>query len=230
MTSQPDRHSSATRRPGRPRQSKDQSGDVRERLLDAATELAVERGFEASGLREIAARAEVSPGMIAYYFGDRSGLHEAIFARAFDRIAARVRALLGDSERTRDDRLSELVRIQVETIAADPWLPRLLMREVLSRDDSPMAGFIARTVAEGPLQMMVSWLAEEQARHGIRDDLDPRMLAVTIASLASFPFLMLPMIGDHIGVAFDDDFPDRLIEHNQKFLTQALRARTEEER
>ena len=50
----------------------------------AATELAVERGFEASGLREIAARAEVSPGMIAYYFGDRSGLHEAIFERAFD--------------------------------------------------------------------------------------------------------------------------------------------------
>jgi hypothetical protein len=93
-----------------------------------------------------------------------------------------------------------------------------------------MAGFIARTVGEGPLQMMVTWLAEEQAKHGIRDDLDPRMLAVTIASLASFPFLMLPMIGDHIGVAFDDDFPDRLIEHNQKFLTQALRARTEEER
>ena len=230
MSTPPHRHPAPPRGPGRPPQSADEGGDVRERLLDAATELAVERGFEASGLREIAARAEVSPGMIAYYFGDRSGLHEAIFARAFDRIASRVRALLGDPERSRDDRLSELVRIQVETIAADPWLPRLLMREVLSRDDSPMTGFIARAVGEGPLQIMVTWLAEEQARHGIRDDLDPRMLAITIASLASFPFLVLPILGDQLGVAFDAEFPDRLIEHNQKFLTQALRARPEEER
>jgi hypothetical protein len=122
------------------------------------------------------------------------------------------------------------VRIHVATIAADPWLPRLLMREVLSRDESPMRDFIARSVADGPLQMMATWLAEEQARHEIRDDLDPRMLAITIASLASFPFLVLPLIGDHIGVAFDDDFPDRLIEHNQKFLAHALRARTENDR
>ena len=230
MSNQTHRQASPSRGPGRPRQSGDEGGDVRERLLDAATELAVERGFDASGLREIAARAEVSPGMIAYYFGDRSGLHEAIFARAFDRIAARVRALLSDSARTGEDRLSELVRLHVETFAADPWLPRLLMREVLFHEDSPMTEFVARAVGEGPLEMMVTWLAEEQAQHGIRDDLDPRMLAITIASLASFPFLMLPIIGDHIGVAFDDDFPDRLIEHNQKFLTQALRARPEKER
>ena len=230
MSSQPHGQPPAPRGPGRPRQSGDDSGAVRERLLDAATELAVERGFEASGLREIAARADVSPGMIAYYFGDRSGLHEAIFERAFTRVADQVRALLDDSEGSGRDRLSELVRIHVATIAADPWLPRLLMREVLSRDESPMRDFIARSVADGPLQMMATWLAEEQARHEIRDDLDPRMLAITIASLASFPFLVLPLIGDHIGVAFDDDFPDRLIEHNQKFLAHALRARTENDR
>ena len=66
---------------------------MRERLLDAATELAIAQGFDACGLREIAARAEVSPAMVAYYFGDRQGLYEAMFQRIFDRITEQARAV-----------------------------------------------------------------------------------------------------------------------------------------
>ncbi len=199
-------------------------------MLDAATELAVEQGFDACGLREIASRAEVSPGMIAYYFGDRQGLYEAMFQRAFDRIASKVRALLSDPGRAEGDRIGELVRIQVEAIAADPWLPRLVIREVLVRGESPMADSLGEIIAKGPMQMMIGWLEEEQAKHVIREDLDPRMLAMTIASLTGFPFLMLPVVGDQIGIQLDDDFPEKLIEHNRRILDCALRARTEDER
>ena len=97
----------APRGPGRPRHEDgcDKTGEVRERLLDAATELAVEQGFEACGLREIAARAVVSSGMISYYFGDRQGLYEAMFRRAFDRVGERVQALIEAPERSGGDRL-----------------------------------------------------------------------------------------------------------------------------
>ncbi len=220
----------SARGPGRPRHSEGEGGEVRERLLDAVTELAVEQGFDACGLREIAARADVSSGMIAYYFGDRMGLYEAMFQRAFDRIASQVGELLKDPDRTGGDRLEELVRIHVSAIAADPWLPRLLMREVLSRGDSPMAKLVGEAVAQGPLRQLISWLEEEQAKHEIREEFDPRMLAMTIMSLTAFPFLMLPIVGDQIGLQLDSAFPDRLIEHNQKFLALALRARTEDER
>jgi len=141
------------RRPGRPRLEESEGAEVRERLIDAATALAVECGFDTCGLREIAARAEVSPGMIAYYFGDRDGLHEAMFERAFDRVTAQVRALLEPSQpecelesesepaarseasgasgaapdaagpSVAGDRLDELIRIHARTLAADPWLP-----------------------------------------------------------------------------------------------------------
>lgn len=223
-------NSPPARRPGRPRQSEGEGGEVRERLIDAATELAVEQGFDTCGLREIAARADVSPGMIAYYFGDRQGLYEAMFERAFERIASQVRDLISDRARSGVDRLDELVRIQVSAIAADPWLPRLLMREVLARGEAPMAEFVGNAVGRGPLRQMISWLEEEQANHVIREEFDPKMLAMTIASLAGFPFLMLPLVGEHIGLQLDDDFPDRLIKHNQKFLAYALRAQTEDER
>jgi hypothetical protein len=76
--------------------------------------------------------------------------------------------------------------------------------------------------------MMVDWIEQEQERHEIRSDYDPRMLAMTIASLTGFPFLMLPLVGDRLGLELDDEFPDRLIAHNQKLLSNALRAHTEE--
>lgn len=219
----------APRGPGRPRleDKTDKAGQVRERLLDAATELAVERGFEASGLREIAARAAVSSGMISYYFGDRQGLYEAMFRRAFDRVGQRVEALIQDPKRSDDDRLDELIRIQVEAIAADPWLPQLIVREVLARAESPSREHFAKSVGGGPLVLMVRWLEEEQERGVLRSDFDPRMIAMTLASLSAFPFLMLPIVGEEIGLELDESFPARLIEHNQKFLAHGLRAQSE---
>ena len=212
-----------SRRPGRPH--KDDESDVSERLLDAATELAVEVGFEACGLREIARRAGVSPGMIAYYFGDRDGLYQAMFQRIFARMHERVFEVLEDSSVTSEDRIAALIRIQVSTIAADPWLPRLVMREVLARQDAGLHGIVKEQVAKGPIARMVEWLEEEQARHGIRTDLDPRLLAMTIAGLAGFPYLMAPIVGEEIGLDFDADFAERLIEHNQRILTAGLRPR-----
>jgi TetR/AcrR family transcriptional regulator len=222
----------APRGPGRPRHEDgcDKTGEVRERLLDAATELAVEQGFEACGLREIAARAVVSSGMISYYFGDRQGLYEAMFRRAFDRVGERVQALIEDPERSGGDRLDELVRIQVEAIAADPWLPQLIVREVLAHADSPSRDHFAKNVGGGPLMLMVRWLEEEQERGVLRPDFDPRMMAMTLASLSAFPFLMLPLVGEEIGIELDESFPARLIEHNQKFITHGLRAHSEKTR
>lgn len=218
------------RRPGRPRSADADHGEVAERLLDAATELAVEQGFDACGLREIAARAEVSSGMISYYFGDRQGLYEAMFQRAFDRISSKVDALMADPSIGGDDRLDELVRLHVATIAADPWLPRLLIREVLAETESSLKTELASRVGQGPMKLMIDWIKEEQKRGVLRSDLDPRMMAITLASLSAFPFVMLPIIGEEIGLTLDETFPDRLIDHNQRLLARGIRAISESQK
>ncbi len=138
--------------------------------------------------------------------------------------------LMQDPERSSGDRLDDLVRIQVESIAADPWLPQLIVREVLARAESPLRTRFAESVGHGPLMLMARWLEEEQERGVLRSDFDPRMMAMTLASLSAFPFLMLPIVGEEIGLELDETFPARLIEHNQKFLAHGLRARSEEER
>jgi AcrR family transcriptional regulator len=220
---------SPQRRPGRPRLDESDGADVRNRLLESATGLAIEQGFEACGLREIAARAGVSPGMIAYYFGDREGLHEAMFQRAFDRLTDEVERLI-ERERTEGegDRLDELIRIHVSALAADPWIPKLLARDVLAAGESALGRRAAERLSRGPLRLIVSWLEREQARGVLRADLDPRLTAITIASLSVFPFLVLPILGGHLGIALDDALAARLIEHNQRILSDGVRVRSGE--
>jgi len=242
------------RRPGRPRLDESEGAEVRERLIDAATELAVECGFEACGLREIAARAEVSAGMIAYYFGDREGLHEAMFERAFERVTDQVRALLepglesqapprsesraspgaqresgslAPPRRAAGDRLDELIRIHVRALASDPWLPKLIARDILSAGDSGMRARAAERLRRGPVPIIVRWIEEEQACGRLRADLDPRWLSISIASLAVFPFLALPIVGDGLGVELDEEGLLRLIEHNRELLDHGVRAGTD---
>jgi AcrR family transcriptional regulator len=225
----PDAESDAApRRAGRPRSDERRDSEVADRLLDAATELAVEQGFEACGLREIAARADVSSAMIAYYFGDRQGLYEAMCQRAIDRVSAQVLELVESPSPDASDRLDDLVHLHVSVIAADPWLPKLIMREVLAATDSSIKIAVADRVGHGPMNLMIRWIEEEQAQGILRKDLDPKMMAMTLASLAAFPFVMLPIIGEEIGLQLDEDFPTRLIEHNQRLLARGIRASEED--
>ncbi|MCW2623118.1 MAG: hypothetical protein JWL64_2720 [Frankiales bacterium] len=53
----------------------------RERLLDAATELFAERGFENTTVRDLGARAGVDPALIARYFDSKTGLYLAALRR-----------------------------------------------------------------------------------------------------------------------------------------------------
>jgi betaine-aldehyde dehydrogenase len=48
-------------------------------LIEMTIDSLAERGYIGSTLAEIAGRADVSPGLVAHYFGDKDGLLNAAF-------------------------------------------------------------------------------------------------------------------------------------------------------
>lgn len=56
--------------------------DVRNRLLDAATEICAESGFKAASVRKICERAGANLAMVNYYFGGKDALYRAVIERA----------------------------------------------------------------------------------------------------------------------------------------------------
>ena len=205
-------------RVGRPRQTEG-AADVREQLLDAAIRLATERGIDATSIRAIADEAGVTPGMISYYFGGKQGLSEAMIDRVYERIVARVRAFLDEPEA--GDPLTGLVQFQVATFASAPWLPQLVVREVLAKDGPLRKFFIAR-IASGPATLVPALLRREMASGRIRDDLDPALTMLSLMGMLVFPFLAYPVLHDVLGYEIDQDFRDRLTAHTCAIVERGL--------
>jgi AcrR family transcriptional regulator len=147
-----------SRGPGRPRRT-DGTG-VRERLIDAAITLGTARGLDAIGIREIAAEAGVTPGMIAYYFGDKGGLYEAMLDRVYQQVLTNLVQIAETPASSDEHPLARLVQLQISTLMRTPWMPQLIVREVIGRE-GPLRAFFRDRLATGPAKLIPALLRRE---------------------------------------------------------------------
>jgi AcrR family transcriptional regulator len=68
----------------------------REQLLDIGRELFAERGYEATSVEEVAARAGVSKPVVYEHFKGKDGLYALVVDRELSRLGARLEAALDD--------------------------------------------------------------------------------------------------------------------------------------
>jgi AcrR family transcriptional regulator len=69
---------------GKPTDKPADAGDTKRRILDAAEELFMEHGFEATSLRLITTAAGVNLAAANYHFGSKEELFQAVFTRRLD--------------------------------------------------------------------------------------------------------------------------------------------------
>ncbi len=192
-------------RPGRPKgRAPEQS---RQALIDAARDLFSRREFAAVSLRQIAQRAEVNPAMIHYHFGGKEGLYSAMLEERFA-------PLLNELEMLPADRpgLAHFVESYVRLLAANPWLPNLVVREVLYGKSSFREQFIQRFAARAG--RIIPELIDDERRAGIlRSDIDPAMATLSLLSMAVFPFIGRPVVEPVLDIDMDEIFVQRWVEH-----------------
>lgn len=184
------RNTTAARRrpPGRPAGD---SADLRERLLDAAIACYARRGIAATSLRAIATEANVTPGLLHYYFGDRGQLQQAVVEERLMPAFDSVRVRLGAS-----DDIAALVAGFVagiaDAVARNPWLPSLWVREVLCEGGALRELLFERLAPQMP-QMLAQRFAAAQRAGRLNPDLDPRLLVVSLVGLTLFPAAGAPI-------------------------------------
>ena len=125
--------------------SREQAAQNRERILDAATQLFRERGFEGIGLADLMKEAGLTHGGFYGHFSSKDDL----IAQACARASARSRALWGKlAERAPDDPLSEIAGVYLTSKHRDnPGAGCLLA--ALGPDVSRQGPAARRAVTEG---------------------------------------------------------------------------------
>ncbi len=93
MNRQSTPHTQDPRDPAAAVQPRDELEESRRRqLIEVTIDSLAEVGYVGSTLAQIASRADVSPGLVAHYFGDKDGLLAASFRTLARRVDQRVRA------------------------------------------------------------------------------------------------------------------------------------------
>lgn len=206
----------ASRTPGRPT---GESGDIRDRLLDAAVRRFAAQGIAGTSLRDIASEAGVTPALVHYYFGGRDALLPVVIE---ERVMPLVMGLRVPVEQAGDDLralVEGFVRTVIGTAFAHPWLPQLWVREVL-HESGALRGLMLERV--GPLlpRMLAARFAQAQRLGHLNPRVDPRLLVASIMGQTMFLVASAPVWRSLFDA--DDIDTDALVRHVLALLESGL--------
>ena len=211
---------SASTKPGRPPAERDLA--VRQQLLSAARSLFAKHGYAAVSTRALAEAAQVNPAMISYYFDNKQGLYEAMLSDTFQPLVERLGALLGSSA-DQPRPIRSFLEAYMRTLGANPWMPPLILREVVAEGGRLRGWFIQQFASKGG-GLLTQLIKREQEAGRLRADLDPTMAALSLVSMAVFPFVAMPVASEVFGMRVREDYLDRLITHTERVFLQGVSA------
>ena len=158
-----------------------QNKDQRQRcLMEAATQVFAEKGYDAATTREVAVRASCSEGLIHRYFGGKRGLLMAILERKADAVMnASVESMPADAEL--GDEIYRMLMSKVEMY----WEEREFMRVAVARSivDRDIGLLIGERLNGAHVRVNAERLRVHQRAGRIRNDIDVEAVALSLSGL-----------------------------------------------
>ncbi len=217
------RKSSGKRRPGRPAGTAHTEA-IRNALLAAARELFAKRDFKAASVRDIAAAARVNPAMIHYHFGDKDGLYRAMLQETIGPVLQKVQILMQRRGKQSATSVHDAFESVITMMIHEPWVARLIVREVLAEEGAFRDMFIRDFAAKGGGRIPA--LLEREIESGtVRKDFDTKLGALSFMSMALFPFMALPVAEKIFDIRMTEAFARRLVDHTMRLFYEGAGTR-----
>lgn len=161
--------------------------DSRTQLIDAALRIILDKGIDAVRIEEIVAEVGVTKGSLYWHFEDREALIKAAIAEHIRRLNAETISAVSDAIASSSGKEDYFARIA--PYIADPfdkeqvrdrW--RRLAILVETRND-PELNAMMKDLQSRNLSVFVELMTEAQAAGVLRQDLDPRAVAVALNAM-----------------------------------------------
>ncbi len=170
-------------------------------ILDAAERLFADKGYDATSLSEVGARAGVSRATPGYFFGSKSDLYQAVLDRCFAEVrdavrVGRARALA--SSQSPDAILAGAVSDYFDFLAARPNFIRLIERVALNGGRLP-EGVSHLSAGQEALAAISAELGLDDSPSG-----DAAQLLLSVISLCWFPLIHARTVAPAVGVGLED--------------------------
>jgi len=198
--------------------------DTKERLIETASKLFAERGFDGASVRDIVRSCGVNLGAVTYHFGSKEGLFAAVVARKiepFQRIGEEILRSKGSPE----ERLRLLlVRYASRVLREDPTL-KVFFSEVLAG-----ASRLPRVAVESVAfrNRIFADIVKDGVRQGVFRECDVECAAWSFFGMMSAYILYAPLIskGRRQG-AFPKAYTKRVIDAALDIFLRGIMVRGE---
>lgn len=166
---------------------KNHTGGLEARIVDAARQLFIERGFVGTSMSDIASRAGINRPTLHYYFRTKERMFDAVFGGIVGTLVPRVKNIVLQPDRPIGERVASVVDAYYDVFGANPGLPMFIVREMHRDFDG-----VVRTIMEMRLGQYI-----ESVRQGLQGEMDSgrlrqvpmRYLFLTFYSMLTMPFV-----------------------------------------
>ena len=157
---------------------------TRERLLDEALTLFSQRGFAATGIRDILQAAGVTQPTLYHHFADKASLLQTLIERHYGESQQRLEEIIA-CESTVVSKLLAFVTSSFEHCCVDPRVPRLMFQTYFGPTVPEIDGVLDK-LTEKRFRLVISIM-----EHGMRTDSlaasNAEFLALSFCSLIDQP-------------------------------------------
>lgn len=194
----------AKRRTGGARRPRTQDQETEARILEAARAVFLRRGTSGARMQEIAREAGVNQALLHYYFRNKQTLSTAVFRQSASRIFPALIQTLS-SDLALEDKIERILRIYIENLAQQPFLPGYLISEMHHHPErvhemlTSLTGAAPAAVMQ-PLLARLQQQIDERVAAGAMRPVASSQLIANLISLAVFPFAARPMMSLILGL------------------------------
>ena len=154
--------------------------DVRAQILDHATRLFAEQGYDGTSVQQIADAVGIRKPSLLYHFKSKDELRENVIAEMLAHWNAVLPGLL--LKASTEERFDATMEALTEFFIEDPDRARLFLRETLDRPQSMQA--MLREFVKPWLELLGAQLERAKEQGLVQRDVDPHAYAVEVITMA----------------------------------------------
>lgn len=173
--------------------------NLEHKIINAARELFVERGFVETNMSDIAARVGINRPVLHYYFRTKDRMFHAVFGSIIESLVPKVQDVIKRSDLSVSERIALVVDAYYDVFKQNPALPLFVVRE-MNRDFDCLAAKLHDMGVDKYFQSLKESLQNEMKRGVIRP-IPVRYLLLTFYGLLTMPFLTKNLC---LGVLIDE--------------------------
>ena len=160
--------------------------NIESRIIEAAKQEFIEKGFEQTPMRDIAAVVGINRPTLHYYFRTKDKMFQAVFASIVSNFLPHIDAIFSKQEPF-EKKLGEIIDVYFDIFTANPLLPKFIIGEI-HRDVDHLIDTFYILKFDQYLHHIGELLQQEIDRNHLKK-VPLQFIFMTFYSQLTFPFL-----------------------------------------